>query len=87
MTKILLKIFSVLLALLGIVLMITDHEGMGIVAVVLAIIVFPSERRGVKRESHRSNHYDDRDQDDENNQESNSGDSSSGSDSGGDNDD
>lgn len=51
MGKTILKLFSVLIALLGIFLFIIKYEVMGIVAVVLAIIIFPSERRGVKQQS------------------------------------
>ncbi|KAA9014191.1 hypothetical protein [Niallia endozanthoxylica] len=83
MTKVMLRIFSVLLVLLGIIFFITNNEGLGIAAVVLAIILFPTKRSSVKRGSHGSSHYYDHDNDYDNNPESNSGDSSSGSDSGG----
>ncbi|WP_071393402.1 hypothetical protein [Bacillus tuaregi] len=59
MGRIVLKIFSILLALLGTFLFIMENEGMGIAAVVVAVIIFPTERRGVSQQVYRHHEHHD----------------------------
>ncbi|NMD68732.1 hypothetical protein HHO41_00420 [Bacillus sp. DNRA2] len=95
--KLLFRIISLLVLLVGVYLFVIGETGWGVIAVIVALILYPTKATGAKARNHSRavssshTHYgyddDDRDDNDDNDNDNDGGDSSDSGDSGGGSDD